>query len=183
MRVEFVDDGEPFDPTGAPAKRISGPTADFQIGGYGAGLAAEILTAYELSPRRRPATASSSNSTPSAATAAELHAQDDMNEFDPELRAAIRATSAFRDLSEADLAFLIEAAELRTFDPGAILMVQGEPSDCAMLILAGEVTVTADSARGAIPGFHAARRPALVGELGVACAIARAPRPRARARP
>ena len=30
-------------------------------------------------------------------------------------------------------------------------MVQGEPSDCAMLILAGEVTVTADSARGVIP--------------------------------
>jgi anti-sigma regulatory factor (Ser/Thr protein kinase) len=36
--VEFADDGEPFDPTRAPAKRINGPTADFDIGGYGAGL-------------------------------------------------------------------------------------------------------------------------------------------------
>jgi anti-sigma regulatory factor (Ser/Thr protein kinase) len=37
-RLEFVDDGEPFDPTGAPAKRISGPSHDFEIGGYGVGL-------------------------------------------------------------------------------------------------------------------------------------------------
>jgi len=38
VTVEFADDGEPFDPTRAPAKRINGPTADFDIGGYGAGL-------------------------------------------------------------------------------------------------------------------------------------------------
>jgi anti-sigma regulatory factor (Ser/Thr protein kinase) len=36
--VEFADDGEPFDPTRAPAKRINAPTGDFDIGGYGAGL-------------------------------------------------------------------------------------------------------------------------------------------------
>jgi CRP-like cAMP-binding protein len=33
------------------------------------------------------------------------------------------------------------------FDPDAVLMVQGEASDYAMLILEGEVTVSADSAR------------------------------------
>jgi serine/threonine-protein kinase RsbW len=38
IRLEFVDDGEPFDPTSAPAKRIKEPTEDFQIGGYGIGL-------------------------------------------------------------------------------------------------------------------------------------------------
>ena len=49
--------------------------------------------------------------------------------IDPsELRAAIRATSAFRDLSEAKVSFLIEAGELQAFEPAAILMVQGEPS-------------------------------------------------------
>jgi anti-sigma regulatory factor (Ser/Thr protein kinase) len=37
-RVEFVDDGEPFDSTRARVKRIRGPTDDFDIGGYGAGL-------------------------------------------------------------------------------------------------------------------------------------------------
>jgi anti-sigma regulatory factor (Ser/Thr protein kinase) len=36
--VEFADDGAPFDPTLAPAKRITGPTRDFDIGGYGTGL-------------------------------------------------------------------------------------------------------------------------------------------------
>jgi serine/threonine-protein kinase RsbW len=36
--VEFADDGAPFDPTLAPAKRINGPTKDFDIGGYGTGL-------------------------------------------------------------------------------------------------------------------------------------------------
>jgi serine/threonine-protein kinase RsbW len=36
--VEFADDGAAFDPTLAPAKRINGPSDDFEIGGYGAGL-------------------------------------------------------------------------------------------------------------------------------------------------
>jgi anti-sigma regulatory factor (Ser/Thr protein kinase) len=38
VTVEFVDDGRPFDPTTAPARRITSPTEDFQIGGYGTGL-------------------------------------------------------------------------------------------------------------------------------------------------
>jgi sigma-B regulation protein RsbU (phosphoserine phosphatase) len=83
----------------------------------------------------------------------------------PELRAAIRATSAFRDLSDDNLAFLIESAELETFEPDAVLMVQGEPSDYAMLILEGKVTVSADSARGAI-AISTLIAPSLVGELG-----------------
>ncbi len=37
-RVELVDDGAPFDPSIAPAKRINGPNEDFDIGGYGIGL-------------------------------------------------------------------------------------------------------------------------------------------------
>jgi serine/threonine-protein kinase RsbW len=38
VRVEFVDDGAPFDPTVARARQIEGPHEDFQIGGYGTGL-------------------------------------------------------------------------------------------------------------------------------------------------
>jgi serine/threonine-protein kinase RsbW len=38
VRLEFVDDGGPFDPGGAPAKRITGPKDDFEIGGFGMGL-------------------------------------------------------------------------------------------------------------------------------------------------
>ena len=90
----------------------------------------------------------------------------------PELRAAIRATSAFRELSDDNLAILIEAAELETFASDATLMVQGEASDYAMLILEGAVTVSADSARGAIP-ISTLHAPSLVGELG---ALAQLPR-------
>jgi sigma-B regulation protein RsbU (phosphoserine phosphatase) len=89
-----------------------------------------------------------------------------------ELRAAVRAASAFRDLSEAKVSFLIEAGELQTFDPKAILMVQGEPSDSVVLILTGEVVVTSDSARGVIP-VSTMQAPCLVGETG---ALARLPR-------
>ncbi|HTR12691.1 MAG TPA: ATP-binding protein [Roseiarcus sp.] len=38
VRVEFVDDGAPFDPIAAPARRIRARNEDFQIGGYGTGL-------------------------------------------------------------------------------------------------------------------------------------------------
>jgi phosphoserine phosphatase RsbU/P len=96
----------------------------------------------------------------------------------PELRAAIRATRAFRDLSDDNLALLIEAAELETFDPDATLMVQGEISDYAMLILTGEVTVTADSARGAIP-ISTLHAPSLVGELGALAQLRRSATARA----
>jgi len=97
----------------------------------------------------------------------------------PELRAAIRATSAFHDLSDANLGRLIEAAELETFDPDAVLMAQGEPSDYAMLILKGEVTVSAESARGAIP-ISVLKAPSLVGELGSLAQLPRSATARAR---
>src|SRR5271166_3890512 len=81
------------------------------------------------------------------------------------LRAAIRATSAFRHLSEASLSRLIEDGQVLSFDPDGVLMLQGEPADCAMLVLSGEVTVTADSARGVIP-VSTLRAPCLVGDMG-----------------
>jgi phosphoserine phosphatase RsbU/P len=97
----------------------------------------------------------------------------------PAQRAAIHATRAFRDLSEDDIAFLVEASEIQAFEPGAILMVQGEPSDCAMLIVEGEVTVTSDSARGTIP-VSSLKAPALVGELGALAHLPRSATARAR---
>ena len=38
VRLEFVDDGAPFDSAAAPARRIRDHSEDFQIGGYGTGL-------------------------------------------------------------------------------------------------------------------------------------------------
>lgn len=97
----------------------------------------------------------------------------------PALRAAIRATSAFRDISEEDLALLVESAELRFFEPNAALMRQGEPSACTLLILDGEVTVIADSLRGEIP-VSTLKAPALLGELGALAQLPRSATARAR---
>jgi anti-sigma regulatory factor (Ser/Thr protein kinase) len=36
--LEFRDDGAAFDPTQAAPKRLQGPSADFEIGGFGVGL-------------------------------------------------------------------------------------------------------------------------------------------------
>ena len=37
-RIRFVDDGQPFDPTTAPAKRLHETGPDFRIGGFGVEL-------------------------------------------------------------------------------------------------------------------------------------------------
>ena len=88
------------------------------------------------------------------------------------LRAAVRATSAFRYLSEASVSRLIEDGQILSFDPDGVLMLQGEPGDCAMLILSGEVTVTADSAYGVIP-ISTLRAPCLVGDMGALAQLTR----------
>jgi serine phosphatase RsbU (regulator of sigma subunit) len=95
------------------------------------------------------------------------------------LRSAIRATSAFRQITEDDVSYLIEVGEVRTYEPDAILMRQGEPANDAALILAGEVTVMADSTRGPIPVSTLAA-PCLVGELGALAQLPRSATVRAR---
>jgi len=42
VRLEFVDDGVPFDPAAATARRICDRREDFSIGGYGTGLLQEF---------------------------------------------------------------------------------------------------------------------------------------------
>ena len=88
------------------------------------------------------------------------------------LRAAIRATSAFRDISEANVTFLIESGEVRSFDAGSIVVAQGDSSDSVILLLSGEVIVTADSKRGVIP-ISTLRAPCLVGEMGAVAQLRR----------
>ena len=88
------------------------------------------------------------------------------------LHGALKATSAFSGLTEAEIALLVGAGEEESFAPGAALIAQGEASDYAMLILAGEVVVTADSPHGAIP-ISTLCAPALVGEMGVLAQLPR----------
>jgi len=95
------------------------------------------------------------------------------------LRSTIRSTSAFRQITEDDVSYPIEVGELKTYEQDAVLMVQGEESHDAALILAGQVTVIADSARGAIP-IAVLKAPCLVGELGALAHLQRSATVRAR---
>ncbi len=95
------------------------------------------------------------------------------------LRSTIRATSAFRQITEDDVSYLIEVGELRLYEANATLMLQGEDLHDAVLILAGQVTVNADSARGAIP-IATLDAPCLVGELGALAHLQRSATVRAR---
>ena len=95
------------------------------------------------------------------------------------LRSTIRATSAFRQITEDDVSYLIEVGELRTYGPDAVLMAQGEESHDAVLVLSGDVTIVADSARGAIPIANL-EAPCLVGELGALAHLPRSATVRAR---
>jgi len=88
------------------------------------------------------------------------------------LRAAIRATSAFRDISEANVTYLIESGEVRSFDAGSIVVAQGDSSDSVILLLSGEVIITADSKRGVIP-ISTLHAPCLVGEMGALAQLRR----------
>jgi sigma-B regulation protein RsbU (phosphoserine phosphatase) len=82
-----------------------------------------------------------------------------------ELRAAVRAVGAFRDLSEENLSRLIAATRRLTFEAGEALITQGEPSEHADLVLEGEIVVTFESVHGAIP-MSRLSAPCLVGEMG-----------------
>ena len=120
-----------------------------------------------------------SNSMPRPASTADSEPSAHGMTVASEWRAAIRATSAFRELSDEHVSQLIEAAQLQSFDPDAILMSQGEPSDFAVLIMDGEVIVTADSAHGAIT-VSTQRAPCLVGEMGALAYLPRTATVRAR---
>jgi len=95
------------------------------------------------------------------------------------LRSTIRATSAFHQITEDDVSYLIEVGDLRSYASEAVLMTQGEEAHDAALLLSGEVTVIADSARGEIP-IATLAAPALVGELGALAHLPRSATVRAR---
>src|SRR5208283_5173520 len=95
------------------------------------------------------------------------------------LRSTIRATGAFRQITEDDVSYLIEVGELRSYAPDALLMLQGEEAHDAAVVLSGEVTVLADSARGQIP-IATLEAPCLVGELGALAHLKRSATVRAK---
>ncbi len=95
------------------------------------------------------------------------------------LRSTIRATSAFHQITDDDVSYLIDVGELRTYGADETLIAQGEESHDAALVLHGQVTIIADSARGAIP-IATLDAPCLIGELGALAHLQRSATVRAR---
>lgn len=88
------------------------------------------------------------------------------------LRSTIRSSSAFCNLPDDDLSYLIEVGELKSYEPGVEIMAQGEEAHDAALILSGEVAVITDTPRGPIP-IATLGPSSLVGEVGALAHLSR----------
>lgn len=78
----------------------------------------------------------------------------------------LRDHAAFACLPEATLARLVAGGEIVDVAADTVLLQQGDPSDSAYLLLAGEVEVLVETSYGPVPLAQLCC-PALVGELGV----------------
>jgi phosphoserine phosphatase RsbU/P len=78
----------------------------------------------------------------------------------------LRQHATFAGLSAVEIARLRRDSTTVRLGPGEVLIRQGTPSDCAYLILSGEVDVSVESGYGAVP-LARLERHALLGDLGV----------------
>jgi phosphoserine phosphatase RsbU/P len=78
----------------------------------------------------------------------------------------MREHPTFADLSASEIGQLLRDSVVARLAPGEVLIHEHEPSDCAYLVLSGEVEVSVKSSYGVV---HLARPPAntLLGDLGV----------------
>jgi CRP-like cAMP-binding protein len=84
----------------------------------------------------------------------------------------LREHVVFGELPDAALKDLVIRGDLVVFRPGELMMRQGDASDSALLITAGEVEVVVDGAHGPIP-LGRLTAGALIGEIGVFAGVAR----------
>jgi len=78
----------------------------------------------------------------------------------------LRKVPLFSGLSASELKLLAFTSQLHCFAPGEILMRQGDPADCAYVILEGEVEVLASTSSGEFV-IAVLGRNAVPGEIGV----------------
>jgi phosphoserine phosphatase RsbU/P len=84
----------------------------------------------------------------------------------------VRSNPVLAGLAPATAADLIEAGKAVDLRPGDILIRQGDSSDCAYLVLEGELEIRVDTSYGEVPLAHVSAG-ALIGEIG---AFAQLPR-------
>jgi sigma-B regulation protein RsbU (phosphoserine phosphatase) len=84
----------------------------------------------------------------------------------------VRSNPVLARLAPSTAAHLIEAGKAVDLRPGDILIRQGDSSDCAYLVLEGELEIRVDTSYGEVPLAHVSAG-ALIGEIG---AFAQLPR-------
>lgn len=80
--------------------------------------------------------------------------------------ALVRTNPVLARLAPATVTNLIQAGETVELRPGEILIRQGDRSDCAYLVLEGELEIRVDTSYGEVPLAHVSSG-ALIGEIGV----------------
>ena len=84
----------------------------------------------------------------------------------------VRSNPVLARLAPATIANLIQAGEIVQLRPGDILIRQGDSSDCAYLVLEGELEIRVDTTYGEVPLAHVSAG-ALIGEIGVFAGLPR----------
>jgi sigma-B regulation protein RsbU (phosphoserine phosphatase) len=85
---------------------------------------------------------------------------------DADVSTLVRLNPILARLAPATVASLIETGEVLAVHPGDILIRQGDSSDCAYLVLEGELEIRVDTTYGEVPLAHVSAG-ALIGEIGV----------------
>jgi phosphoserine phosphatase RsbU/P len=164
---EFVvlieDDGLAFDPTGVAPPELGGTLETAKIGGLGVHLMRQFSTSMHY---ERIGEENSLRMTFSSGEHTQAHRTEKTRDADPEIFWLARSNRVLGRLSRSTLTDLLERGERLDLDPEQTLVRQGERSDCAYLVLAGELDVQVDTAYGEV---HLARisAGALIGEIGV----------------
>ncbi len=78
----------------------------------------------------------------------------------------VRSNPVLAALAPATVANLIDVGKTIDLRPGDILIRQGDSSDCAYLVLQGELEIRVDTTYGEVPLAHVSAG-ALIGEIGV----------------
>jgi serine phosphatase RsbU (regulator of sigma subunit)/anti-sigma regulatory factor (Ser/Thr protein kinase) len=180
QRDEFVvlieDDGPPFDPTGVPPPEPGTTLETTKIGGLGVHLMRRFSTSMQY---ERIGEENSLRLTFPTGGNGEDDRTDKSGDADPTIFWLARSNRVLGRLSRPTLADLLDRGERLQFGPDQTLVRQGEHSDSAYLILAGDLDIQVNTAYGEV---HLARisAGALIGEIGVFADLPRTATVRAR---
>jgi phosphoserine phosphatase RsbU/P len=164
---EFVvlieDDGAAFDPTSVAPPELGGTLETTKIGGLGVHLMRRFSSSMHY---ERIGEENSLRMTFSIAERTHAHRTEETSDADPEIFWLARSNRVLGRLSRSTLADLLERSERLDLGPDQTLVRQGDRSDCAYLVLSGELDVQVDTPYDEV---HLARisAGALIGEIGV----------------